>query len=219
MNTISSLFNWIGNLIGANPSTLTTTSKTLIGAINEVDGDVSGKVDKSGDTMTGDLVISTSESTSRVRVATSATNIALAAQNGGHHGLWSVTLNKWLLYGLTGGIVKVNETEIPASATLLTDSTSSATATKVGNYYSGTGIVAMRNGGCVTVKFAITATANITTRTTIANIPAGYRPMTEVFGFSNAYNTYFIIQDNGNVKIDFMENGRSYYGMAVYSKA
>lgn len=36
MNTISSLFNFIGNLIGANPNTLTTTSKTLVGAINEV---------------------------------------------------------------------------------------------------------------------------------------------------------------------------------------
>lgn len=36
MNTLSSLLNWIGNTIGANPSTLTTTSKTVVGAINEV---------------------------------------------------------------------------------------------------------------------------------------------------------------------------------------
>ena len=40
MNTISSLLKWIGNLVGANPSTLTTTSKTLVGAINEVDAEV-----------------------------------------------------------------------------------------------------------------------------------------------------------------------------------
>ncbi len=39
MNTLSSLLNWIGNTIGANPSTLTTTSKTLVGAINEVGTD------------------------------------------------------------------------------------------------------------------------------------------------------------------------------------
>lgn len=38
MNTLSSLLNWIGNTIGANPNTLTTTSKKIVGAINEVDG-------------------------------------------------------------------------------------------------------------------------------------------------------------------------------------
>ena len=41
MNTISSLFNWLGNLVGADPSTMTTTSKTIVGAINEVDGETS----------------------------------------------------------------------------------------------------------------------------------------------------------------------------------
>lgn len=37
MNTLSSLLNWLGNTIGANPSTLKTTSKTLVGAINEIE--------------------------------------------------------------------------------------------------------------------------------------------------------------------------------------
>lgn len=37
MNTLSSLLNWLGNTIGANPSTLATTSKTLVGAINEIE--------------------------------------------------------------------------------------------------------------------------------------------------------------------------------------
>lgn len=41
MNIISSLLNWIGNTIGANPNTLTTTSKTLVGAINENASDIS----------------------------------------------------------------------------------------------------------------------------------------------------------------------------------
>ena len=40
MNTLSSLLNWIGVTIGANPSTLTTTSKTFVGSINEVAADV-----------------------------------------------------------------------------------------------------------------------------------------------------------------------------------
>lgn len=38
MNTISSLLNWIGNLIGADPSTMTTSSKTVVGAVNELNG-------------------------------------------------------------------------------------------------------------------------------------------------------------------------------------
>jgi hypothetical protein len=36
MNTLSSLLNWIGQTIGANPNTLATASKTIVGAINEV---------------------------------------------------------------------------------------------------------------------------------------------------------------------------------------
>lgn len=36
MNTLSSLLEWIANTIGANPSTLKTTSKTLVGSINEI---------------------------------------------------------------------------------------------------------------------------------------------------------------------------------------
>lgn len=34
MNTISSLFKFLGDTLGANPSTLKTTNKTLVGAIN-----------------------------------------------------------------------------------------------------------------------------------------------------------------------------------------
>ena len=41
MNTISSLFAWIGNVIGANPNTMTTSSKTVVGAVNEIAGTVS----------------------------------------------------------------------------------------------------------------------------------------------------------------------------------
>lgn len=36
MNKFSSILQWIGNTIGANPNTLTTESKTLIGSINEL---------------------------------------------------------------------------------------------------------------------------------------------------------------------------------------
>jgi hypothetical protein len=36
MNTLSSLLYFIGTTIGANPNSLTTSSKTFVGAINEV---------------------------------------------------------------------------------------------------------------------------------------------------------------------------------------
>ena len=36
MNILSSLLQWLGNTIGANPNTLKTSNKTLVGAINEM---------------------------------------------------------------------------------------------------------------------------------------------------------------------------------------
>lgn len=45
MNTLSSLLAFLGNTLGANPNTLTTTSKTLVGAINEVDADMAAVAD------------------------------------------------------------------------------------------------------------------------------------------------------------------------------
>lgn len=44
MNTLSSLLNWIGTTIGANPNTLATSSKTLVGAINEISSNVASVV-------------------------------------------------------------------------------------------------------------------------------------------------------------------------------
>ncbi len=52
MNTLSSLLNWIGNTIGANPNTLATTSKKIVGAINEVDGKVDASLERTPITVT-----------------------------------------------------------------------------------------------------------------------------------------------------------------------
>lgn len=62
MNTLSSLLNFLGETLGANPSTLKTSSKTLVGAINE-DHDrirdiyVSTSAPTSGDGDNGDIWI------------------------------------------------------------------------------------------------------------------------------------------------------------------
>ena len=37
MNALNSILKFLGETLGANPNTLTTTSKTLVGSINEVD--------------------------------------------------------------------------------------------------------------------------------------------------------------------------------------
>lgn len=42
MNTLSSLLNWIGGVLGANPNTLATENKTIVGAINELCPDGAG---------------------------------------------------------------------------------------------------------------------------------------------------------------------------------
>lgn len=65
MNTLSSLLNFLGETLGANPSTLKTSSKTLVGAINEdhdrIDGFrgiyVSTSAPTSGDGNNGDIWI------------------------------------------------------------------------------------------------------------------------------------------------------------------
>lgn len=44
MNTVSSMLKFLGETLGADPSTLTTTSKTLVGALNEVDAKMDGKI-------------------------------------------------------------------------------------------------------------------------------------------------------------------------------
>lgn len=63
MNTLSSLLNWIGNTIGANPNTLTTTSKKIVGAINELDADIDAVDDKVDNSLARQTITVTAEST------------------------------------------------------------------------------------------------------------------------------------------------------------
>ena len=64
MNTLSSLLNWIGNTIGANPNTLTTTSKKIVGAINELDADIDAVDDKVDNSLARQTITVAAESTS-----------------------------------------------------------------------------------------------------------------------------------------------------------
>ncbi len=82
MNTLSSLLKWIGNTIGANPNTLVTTDKTIVGAINEAvganpntltttDKTIVGAINEVHGKFTGDfvLVTKTSETISANRLS------------------------------------------------------------------------------------------------------------------------------------------------------
>lgn len=70
MNTLSSLLNWIGNTIGANPNTLTTASKKIIGAINEVDSKVDTVDNKVDASLTRTPITVTATSTTTGTIST-----------------------------------------------------------------------------------------------------------------------------------------------------
>ena len=86
----------------ANPAAFRTT----IGAVN-----------KAGDTMTGNLVVSASDATTRnVKAENSTGGVYLNITGGGDHGVYSGTKSKWLVHCDTSGNVDVNGTPISTSA-------------------------------------------------------------------------------------------------------
>lgn len=65
--------------------------------------DVSGKVDKAGDTMTGNLTISSENAVQRfLKIANSVRNVRWSLNNDGNFGLYDDTNNEWILYNQNG---------------------------------------------------------------------------------------------------------------------
>ena len=94
MNTLSSLLNWIGETIGANPNTLATASKTIVGSINEVKANA----------LTNASVSETGESGKLTRVASDGT---LKMQKGNASG--NLTVGGKLT---VGGTLKVGGEDV-----------------------------------------------------------------------------------------------------------
>lgn len=107
--------------------------------------DLDNYVKKSGDTMTGNLVVSASNDAERyLRASNSLGNVNLDIASTGNHGIWSnaTPTHKWLLKADTSGNVYVNDTPFPNFATY------SNNTFKIGNFVIWFGVASsVANGG------------------------------------------------------------------------
>lgn len=78
------------------------------------------------------------------------------------------------------------------------------TVTKSGSAWTAGTVQAWYNSGTVTVQFANVSIGTISTRTTIATIPVGFRPPTEIYtkATNSAYTSTIIVNANGEIKVD-----------------
>ena len=92
--------------------------------------------------------------------------------------------------------------------------TESATPQKVGTKWTSGSITCYRTGGLVTLKFGGTAISGISSRTQIATIPEGFRPVTQI-----VITTYggldVVVNTNGSLQVDPPAGG-TYYGNIAY---
>lgn len=75
-------------------------------------------------------------------------------------------------------------------------------ATKVGTAWTGGAITVTRRGRVVQIRLGAVTTGSISSRTTIATIPAGYRPDGEVYGLLTDMEDYFVVEANGEIRIN-----------------
>ena len=97
----------------------------------------------------------------------------------------------------------------------LADGTANATNN---TSYINSGIISCtRKGGCVTVTLRGVAVKQLTARTAIATIPAGYRPPGEQYGTINGEgSSYFIVTAAGALQMN-AGSARTVYGQVTYS--
>lgn len=127
---------------------------------------------------------------------------------GVNHGIYSYKLNKWLIHG-DASIVLVDNVRMGKV---------SGNATKVGNYYKSGGISYYYNSGVVQVNVGSLAMNTITARTTIATIPAGFRPATETYGHvSGSPAATFFITTNGEIRVDSNLSGKTWWGTCTFA--
>ena len=89
------------------------------------------------------------------------------------------------------------------------------TATKVGSYYSSGTITAYKIGATVTVKLDGLVLSALSSRTTVAELPAGFRPPTQVFSFLSGYTRGVFVNDDGKVQIETGSAG-TYWSSITY---
>lgn len=95
--------------------------------------------------------------------------------------------------------------------------TESVQATKVGSAWTSGNINAYRAGGTVTVKFSGASIGSVSSRTTIARIPEGFRPPAEMVGKPDG-SVFVIISTDGYIKVDPPANGTFYVNITYAAK-
>ena len=92
-----------------------------------------------------------------------------------------------------------------------------ATATKVGSYYSSGSITCYKRCGVVTVKCQALVMSQLSARTTVATLPSGFRPPNEVFTIvSNTSSTERVLFDaDGKVKFEPCSSA-TYYASVTF---
>ena len=159
-------------------------------------------------------------------------NVAFGVGSGGtNHGVYSSTLNKWLIYGdernvyVNGykfelGTNNTSDTWIPVlKGSILQHrvipSNASATVTKQGSYYSSGAINVIRRGNCVTIDMYALDFSSISSRVTIAIIPAGFRPPVTVYGIFTDTSSYFLVNPDGTIQVNAMSASKK-WGTVTY---
>lgn len=143
----------------------------------------------------------------RCKRTDSTGDVSLMIGTGGdNHGVYSHTQSKWLIYG-DGSNVYVNDHKIAPDG--------SVNATNSSNVSQGT-ITLYRRGGIVMAKinnFKTSAAASAQ----CATVPAGYRPVTEVYIPCNNQNYNLRITAAGVVSFTMAPGSATIYGSGCYA--
>lgn len=95
--------------------------------------------------------------------------------------------------------------------------TESVTPSKVGSAWTSGTITAYRIGGTVTLKFSAAAISGVSSRTTIAKLPDGYKPPAEIVGKPDG-GLYILVTPSGNIQVDPPAGGTYYVSVTFVAK-
>lgn len=90
-----------------------------------------------------------------------------------------------------------------------------ATPTKVGSVWTGGTIISFKRGNVASVKISGASFSQVTARTTVAQLPVGFKPASEVSGLIDGTNVWWYISAGGEIRID-PTSARTAWGIITY---
>ena len=180
------------------------TATNVQDAIDELCTDVSGKVSKSGDTMSGNLTIDRQDGSQMIggqSILTIGNNLGID-QDKNSEGLvylYSMTGKKTVLTSTADGSDKIIEFPNKGGTVALTSDLPSDSGWKLCTPVNGNYMAYRKIGNLVFVSRHTIGTIAANTNTVVGNLPSGYRPSFNFY--SGAPNEYIIIYTNGDISI------------------